>query len=293
MALMDRTKDINGIALVVGAGHGIGRQVARALATRGINSLVCVDIDEAAARSTADQCSTLALAFGGKLVPYYIQCDVTDEASVKYMVDQVPQLCGRIDHFILTAGIGSERHTSISHTTLEEWRKMTDSHSVGCFLCIRAVLGIMLRQSPTHMLVAGRPHSEGPRHMSRGSIVIVTSLAAETVVLGMGAYSSAKRAVKSLVETAALENGRKGIRVNAVAPTYVEGRMLDAYAKSVPGLKEKICNTHALGRLLTEEEVADTVVFLTSGAASYMNGQTLVLDGGTSLNLGTTHYSDV
>lgn len=91
----------------------------------------------------------------------------------------------------------------------------------------------------------------------------------------------------------ALENARKGIRINAVAPTYVEGPMLDLYANAVPGLKDKIIDTHALGRLVTAEEVADTVLFLTSAAASYTNGQTLVLDGGSAKHLGTTHYDDI
>ncbi|KAL9007294.1 MAG: hypothetical protein Q9173_007384, partial [Seirophora scorigena] len=90
-----------------------------------------------------------------------------------------------------------------------------------------------------------------------------------------------------------LENARKGIRINAVAPTYVEGPMLDAYFAQVPGLQAKIADTHALGRLITADEVADTVVFLASAAASYTNGQTLVLDGGSALHLGTTHYDEI
>ena len=96
-----------------------------------------------------------------------------------------------------------------------------------------------------------------------------------------------------VVTISALENARQLIRVNAVAPTYVEGPMLDAYFAQVPGLKEKIAGTHALGRLITAEEVADTVVFLTSAAASYTNGQTLVLDGGTAMHLGTTGWGEI
>ena len=83
------------------------------------------------------------------------------------------------------------------------------------------------------------------------------------------------------------------MRINAVAPTYVEGPMLDLYFDGVPGLKDKIVDTHALGRLVSPEEVADTVLFLTSAAASYTNGQTFILDGGSAKHLGTTHYDDI
>jgi NAD(P)-dependent dehydrogenase (short-subunit alcohol dehydrogenase family) len=79
---------------------------------------------------------------------------------------------------------------------------MSECHSVGCFLCVRAVLNVMLQQEPMPMVVAGRSTTSSPRHMSRGSIVIITSLSAEMVVLGIGSYASAKHAVKGLVETA-------------------------------------------------------------------------------------------
>ena len=79
---------------------------------------------------------------------------------------------------------------------------MIECHSVGNFLCIRAVLQVMLQQEPRPMVVAGRPMTSSPRHMSRGSIVVMTSLSAESVMLGIGSYASAKHAVKSLVETA-------------------------------------------------------------------------------------------
>ena len=90
-----------------------------------------------------------------------------------------------------------------------------------------------------------------------------------------------------------MENARKGIRINAVAPSYVAGPMLDLYFEGVAGLKEEIVDTHAMGRLITPEEVADTVLYLTSAAASYTNGQTLILDGGSAKHLGTTHYDDI
>ena len=86
--------------------------------------------------------------------------------------------------------------------TLEEYRTMDEVHNMGAFLCVRAILRIMLEQTPRPMPVAGRPKTSSPRHMSRGSIVIVTSLASEGAFLGVGNYIAAKHAVKGLVQTA-------------------------------------------------------------------------------------------
>ena len=86
--------------------------------------------------------------------------------------------------------------------TLEEYRSMDEVHNIGAFLCVRAVLQKMLQQAPRPMPVTGRSVASSPRHMSKGSIVILTSLASEGAFLGVGDYISAKHAVKGLVQTA-------------------------------------------------------------------------------------------
>lgn len=85
---------------------------------------------------------------------------------------------------------------------LEDYRKLDEVHNIGSFLCLRAVLQIMLQQVPRPMPVTGRPTVSSPRHMSRGSVVILTSLASEGTFLGVGNYIAAKHAVKGLVQTA-------------------------------------------------------------------------------------------
>ena len=90
----------------------------------------------------------------------------------------------------------------------------------------------------------------------------------------------------------ALENARKGIRINAVAPSYVSGPMMDKFMEEVPSLKATMLGDLAMGRLVDPEEVADAVVFLVSASASYVNGHTLCLDGGSSLQLANTPFSD-
>ncbi|KAL8824812.1 MAG: hypothetical protein Q9170_008032 [Blastenia crenularia] len=287
---IDVVADVNGVALVAGAGSDIGREVSKALALRGISFIICADIDLESAKEAASYCVAYRSKALPALKPYYHHVDVTDEKSVQHLLDETKRICGRIDHFVNATGISPPSQTFLPHTTLSDYRAMIESHNIGSFLCIRAVLRVMLEQGPKMMVVAGRKTISTPRHLSRGSIVIVTSLAAESVAMGMGAYASAKKAVK---QYAALESASKTIRINAVAPTYVQGPMLGSYLAADPGLKVKMTNSHALGRLITAEEVADTVVFLTSAAASYVNGQTLVLDGGSALHLGTTGWDEI
>lgn len=90
----------------------------------------------------------------------------------------------------------------------------------------------------------------------------------------------------------AIENARKGIRINAVAPSYVSGPMMNRFLDEAPGLKVSMLGDLAMGRLVDPEEVADAVVFLASTSASYVNGHTLVVDGGASLQLANTPFSD-
>ena len=90
----------------------------------------------------------------------------------------------------------------------------------------------------------------------------------------------------------AIENARKGIRINAVAPSYVSGPMMNKFLDEAPGLKASMLGDLAMGRLVDPEEVADTVIFLASTSASYVNGHTLVVDGGASLQLANTPFSD-
>ena len=90
----------------------------------------------------------------------------------------------------------------------------------------------------------------------------------------------------------AIENARKGVRINAVAPSYVSGPMMNKFLADAPGLKASMLGDLAIGRLVDPEEVADAVVFLASTSASYVNGHTLVVDGGSSLQLANMPFSD-
>ena len=187
---------------------------------------------------------------------------------------------------------------------------MDEVHNIGGYLCVRTILQTMLKQAPRQMPLAGRPHVSSPRSMSRGSVIILTSFASEGTYLGAGNYIAAKHAVKALVQTAgkcahgfsrcsfssekmdskAVENARQCIRVNAVAPAYVSGPMLNTFLDQAPAMKETVLGDLAYGRLVDPGEVADAVTFLVSASASYINGHTLTVDGGSSLQLANTPF---
>lgn len=169
----------------------------------------------------------------------------------------------------------------------------------------------MLQQEPQPMPVVGPPTLSSPRHISRGSIVILTSLASEGTFLGVGNYIAAKQhAVKGAdsgrecnsLQTKgknnrltgsckAVENARKSIRFHAVAPAFVSGLTMNKFLDGAPALKATMLGDLAMGRLVDPEAFADAVAFLISASASYSNGHTLTVDGGASLQLANTPFS--
>lgn len=277
--------DIRGVVVVTGAGSGIGRAVAQRLASLGADVLVCADLNSDGAIETASLCrnvqrhgDSVSLQTAAHLV------DVRDEASVDELMAQVVQNHGRIDVLVNTAGFGAASQTPIRDMSLADWRSLDEVHNVGCFLLTRAALRVMDRQD-----AAPNPNAED-RPPVRGAIVMLTSLASEGAFPGVGNYVSAKHAVKGMVQTAAIENAARGIRVNAVAPSYVSGPMMDQFLEASPEVKKTMLGDLPMGRLVGPGEVADAVAFLASPASSYVNGHTLVVDGGASLALSNTPF---
>jgi NAD(P)-dependent dehydrogenase (short-subunit alcohol dehydrogenase family) len=183
---------------------------------------------------------------------------------------------------------------------IEDYRAQVEVHNIGGFLFLRTALKALAEQD----LQA----PEGSRYPVKGSVVLLTSLASEGAFIGVGNYTAAKFAVKGLVQTAgryslifswdfitelfvALENASQGIRINAVAPSYVSGGMMDTFLEQSPPLKKQMLGDLPMGRLVDPDEVADAVLFLASPSSSYINGHTLVVDGGASLQLANTPFS--
>ncbi|OTA96137.1 hypothetical protein M434DRAFT_393218 [Hypoxylon sp. CO27-5] len=279
--------EIQGVVLVTGAGSGIGRAVAQRLASLGADVLVCADLNLDAAKETATLCQNIKRPSDSRSLNVAAHLiDVRDEASVDSLITKVTETHSRIDVLVNTAGVGSANQTPIRDMSLADWRSLDEVHNIGCFLLTRAALRVMDRQdlvSPITTTTVDRPPI-------RGAIVILTSLASEGAFLGTGNYVAAKHAVKGMVQTAAIENAARGIRVNAVAPSYVSGPMMDQFLEAAPEVKKVLLGDLPMGRMASPIEVADAVAFLASPSSSYVNGHTLVVDGGASLALANTPF---
>jgi NAD(P)-dependent dehydrogenase (short-subunit alcohol dehydrogenase family) len=247
------TGDLEGrVALVTGGGSGIGRATALVLGGRGA-SVVVADVDEASARDTAELIGEDARA--GSL-----RADVTDPASVERMVAQTVERFGALDFACNVAGVSNEQKPFTEHT-LPEWQRVIDVDLTGVFLCMQQELRQMVTQG-------------------RGAIVNVSSGAGVVPAPGQPQYTAAKHGVLGLTKQAAQEYARSGIRVNAVLPGQTETAPMRAYLDAQPDHGERILRRLPAGRMATPEEIAESIVWLCSDAASYVNGVSLLVDGG-------------
>ena len=239
------------IAFITGAAKGIGRATAVALSASGCQTIL-TDIDkDALAQTKAD-----IEANGGKASTYLL--DVSNRQQVNSVHQQALKDHQRVDYFVNNAGIGGKL-MPLHLMPLEEWEKVIDVDLNSVFYCLQAQLKILLPQGG-------------------GSIVNVASMAGKRGVPMGAPYSSAKHGVLGLTKTAALEYGNQNIRVNAVCPTFLETDII----KTVPdNLLDFFTNFRVpLKRLGKAEEAAETILWLLSDKASYVNGHSLVLDGG-------------
>lgn len=232
------------LAMVIGAGSGIGRESVLALAAQGAE-VICADRNLQAARETA------ALAGGTASA---IELDVTDIEAVGAVAAAYPAL----DSLVFTAATNVRKR--IADYTMEEFDKVVNLNLRASFGLIRAF---------------------GPQMAARGggSITGFASIRATVVEPGQGAYAATKAGLVQLIRTAAAEFGPQGVRVNAVAPGVVE-TPLTAQIKANPQWYDAYANKSALGRWSRPEELAGAVVYLASDAASYVTGSVLTVDGG-------------
>lgn len=237
------------VALVTGAGAGIGRAVARRLVAEGAR-VVLGDIDEKALDAVLQELGPEAAA--GR------RCDVTDEADVEALVALAVERFGGLDVAVANAGGGGSSEL-VAHD-YAQWRRIVDLCLNGVFLTVKH---------------AGRVMTE----RGGGSIVNMASLNAVQAGRGMGAYCSAKAGVVALTEVAALEMGRHGVRVNAVAPGLVRTQATGPMWQ-LPGVVEEYVENAPLGRFAEPEEIASVVLFLSSDEAGFVSGSLYGVDGG-------------
>ena len=246
----------NKVVLVTGGAGGIGQAAARQFAVQGAAHVVVADVDGEGARATADAISSGGLQSRTSAVAV----DVTDEAAVMSMVDGVVARHGRLDIAFNNAGI-ADMMSEFDQLELARWDRMIAVNLTSVFLCMKHEL--------RHMAAQGG-----------GAIVNTSSGAGVVAAPGQPHYTAAKHGVVGLTKAAAQEYARRGIRVNAVLPGSTDTPMIRRFIGDNEEIARMIASTNIGGRMLTPDEVAETAVWLASDAASMVNGQSLIVDGG-------------
>jgi NAD(P)-dependent dehydrogenase (short-subunit alcohol dehydrogenase family) len=251
----DHLFDLTGkVALVTGAGGGLGAEFAAVMAEAGAD-VVCADIDEAGARATAEEVTRIGRA------GLVVRCDVTRHDEVVSMVEAATARFGQVDVLFNNAGIADPSPAPVHEFDLDGWHRVLDVDLNGVFYCAREVLRVMV-----------------PR--GSGKIINVASmwgLAGGSSVFPVPAYNAAKGAVVNLTRELGLEYATRGIQVNALCPGFYRTG-LGNYDD--PEFFSAVTAFTPMGRVAEAREIRGPALFLASPASDFMTGQTLVVDGG-------------
>lgn len=242
------------VALVTGAGGGIGAATAALFAAEGAR-VVVVDITVTAAEATA----AAITADGGEAVG--VAADVTDEAQVEAAVAVAIDRWGRLDVAHNNAGT-SGQPSAFTDLSLDDWNRVVSLNLTGVFLCMKHELAVM---APA----------------GKGAIVNTSSGAGVIGFPSLPHYVASKHGVLGLTKTAAQEYARSGIRVNAICPGTTDTPMMQAFIGGDPGIEKMMKRTVPTGELGRPEQIAEAVVWLCSDRASFVNGDTMLVDGGS------------
>lgn len=241
------------VAFVTGAGSGIGRAAAVALAREGAR-VVVADVSEQNVRETARRIEEA----GGRALA--VACDVTRSEDVKAALDATIETFGRLDVAFNNAGVENEVK-AMADVTEEEWDRIVAINLRGVFLCMKYEIPLMLEQGG-------------------GAIVNTSSGAGVKGFPGGAAYHASKHGVVGLTRSAALEYAPRGVRINAICLGTIETAMVtEMIAKGELDVPEAVAN-QPIGRLGRPDEIAAAVLWLCSPAASFVLGVALPVDGG-------------
>lgn len=239
---------VNKVVIVTGGASGIGLASVNAFAEEGAKVVVADFSDHGEAVVNALR------AAGTEAI--FLQTDVRKTDQVQKMIDQTVATFGRVDVMFANAGVGND--AAIEQLQEESWQRLIDINLTGVYLCDKYAIAQMLKQGGGVIVNCGSIHS----HVGKA---------------GVTGYAAAKGGVKLLTQSLAIDYGNRGIRVNAVCPGYIDTPLL----KDIPESgKSELIKLHPMGRLGRAEEVAQCVLFLASKQSSFVNGSSLLVDGG-------------
>lgn len=241
----------NKVAIVTGGSFGIGRAAAIAFAARGAKVVIADWVEDS-------ETLNIIKSAGGDAI--FIQCDVSDDASVKMMVNKTIEQYGRLDYAFNNAGV--EGLSAPTHEcTNENWEKTVGVNLKGVWYCMKYEIPHMLKQG-------------------KGAIVNNASIAGLVGFPNIPAYVASKHGVVGLTKNAALEYAKSGIRVNTVCPGVIKTPMIDRFTGKNKEVEKQFETMEPIGRMGQPEEVAQAVIWLCSDASSFVTGHSMAVDGG-------------
>ncbi len=244
------------IALVTGAASGIGRSTAEAFAKEGVSHIALIDLDEQGIQSTSEMVESLKTGFSKHCI------DVTEEDSVEGTLNEIVDEYGSLDIAFNNAGI-NHPSSKFHELELEDWKEMIETNLTSVFICIKHEIKHML-ESDT------------------GGVIVNTSSGAGIVPApGQAHYTAAKHGVVGLTKSVAAEYGKFGIRCNSILPGLVDTPMIrDENGELTERAKKTLERISPSGELIKPEQIAETVIWLSSAGSAKVNGQSVVIDGG-------------
>ena len=241
----------NKVAIITGAGRGIGRTLAIGLSEAGADVvIVSRTIDQ------VEQVASEIKKLGNKVLP--LKVDVTNQKDLSFMVDQTIEKFGKIDVLVNNAGVTIKKPSL--EISQEDWDYIMDTNLKGMFFCAQIVGRNMVSNKS-------------------GSVINISSVASQVAIKNSSIYCASKGGLMQITKALAIEWAEYNVRVNAIAPAYIDTPLL-SWLKDKPEVLNSIENRTPMARLGKPDEILGSAIFLASDAASYITGETIYVDGG-------------